>query len=311
MAQRSLVHSPSRIGWIAGTGAFVIWGALPVYWKLLEHVAALEIVCHRVIWSAVFLGIVLQWQGRLSSTARELASIDMVRRLLLSSALLGANWLTFIWAINDERVLESSLGYYMAPLFTVFLGAVFLGERLSFRQKVAMLLAGAGVVIMAMGCERTPWAVFGLTVTWGFYALSHKKQSLRGLPALWLESVLLAPLAALVLSRFIHSGSASIGTISFFTDVLLIATGVATSVPLVLFLRGVSYLPLSAVGVLQYITPTMHLLLGAVVYDEPVEVGQAIALVCIWIAIAIFLSKGVFSRSEGAVTAALPSKLTH
>lgn len=265
---------------------YLAWGFFPIYFKALVGVPALEVLAHRVIWSAVLLTGVVTVLGRWGTVGHA------VRRggrtaITASTLLIAVNWLTYIWAIQAGRVLEASLGYFVNPLVSVLLAVVFLGERLRGRQVAAVGLAAAGVLALVIQQGTFPWLPLTLALSFGLYGLVRKRAEVDAVGGLLAETALLTPLAlALVLVRG-HAGAGAFGRDAA-TTALLLAAGPITTLPLIWFARGVQLLPLSTVGLLQYVTPTCQFLLAVALYREPLTRAHALAFGCIWTALALY-----------------------
>ena len=275
-------------GLLAGVAAFTTWGLIPGYWKLLKAVPATEILAHRYIWTCLFLTGLLTWQRRWGEVRASAKSRRAVLYCLASGSTISINWLLFIWAVLIGRIVETSLGYFMTPLFSVVLGAIFLRERLTRLQVAAVCLAGLGVLILTFGYGRFPWIAVTLCLSFGIYGLLRKKSGTAPIPGLFFETVLLAPVALAYLVLLGTRAELVFGSGGAFLTVLLISTGVVTAVPLVWFGHAARHLRLTTVGFLQYLAPTFSFLLGVFVYHEPFTRGHLITFSMIWAAIAIF-----------------------
>jgi len=279
-----------------GIGAYACWGLFPLYWKLLAHVPALQLLGHRIIWSCIILlGVVMltrQWQA-----FQQLAVSPRVLRIYAVAAILIAvNWLMYVWAVNAGYIVETSLGYFINPLFSVLMGVLFFRERLRVWQWGAIGLAATGVLYLTLVYGSLPWIALSLAFTFGTYGLVKKLAPLNSLYGLTLEtSLLFLPALALLgfseiagNGAFLHSGIAS--------DALLIAGGLVTTVPLLLFASAARRIPLSMVGVLQYIAPTLQLLIGVLVFREPFSQNQFIGFGIVWTALIIFGLEGFLNH---------------
>ena len=281
-------QSETSRGVVYAVGAYFCWGMFPLYWKPLETIAPVQILCHRLLWSALFLALVLTvkshwgWLGAILRTPKKLAIFT------LSSSMLSLNWLLYIWAVNSGHIVESSLGYFINPLVNVILGRLVLGERLGPLQKGAVALAAVGVGWMALQLGSFPWVSLGLALTFGLYGLLRKQAPLPSLEGLSLETFLMAPLALSVLLWFEWRGQGSFGHQPRQFDLMLIGAGVVTSVPLLLFANGVRRLKLATIGLIQYISPTLQLLLGVLVYHEAFDTARAIGFAFIWAGLLIY-----------------------
>jgi chloramphenicol-sensitive protein RarD len=298
-AKPSASQREERSGLIAGFAAFATWGLIPVYWKLLKTVPAIEIIAHRFVWTTLFLVVLLTWQGRwpeLRETARS-------RRTLLycvaSGLAVSINWFVFIWAVNVDRVVETSLGYFMTPLVNVLFGAIFLRERLTRWQLVSVLLALAGVLNLTLGYGKFPWIAIVLCVSFGLYGLLRKKSGTRAIPGLFLETTLLTPLALIYLLQLQRAGTLSFGPAHWSLSLILVTTGIVTGLPLVWFGHAARHLRMTTVGFLQYLSPSGSFLLGVFLYREPFTHNHLITFSLIWVALAIFTAKAVHRWHSG------------
>ena len=278
----------SLIGVASALGCFGLWGAFPVYFKLLGHVPALEVLAHRVLWSAVLLlGLILaQWQW--SALRAEFRDPRRLCFYLVTALLISGNWLLYIWAVQHGRILEASLGYYINPLVNVLLGVLFLRERLNPRQWSAVALAAAGVLVLVVGHGVLPWISLTLALSFGGYGLLRKKAGHAATLGLCVETVLLAPLALVFLAGLAARGGGALGGANGQTDLLLLAAGPVTVAPLLLFLQATRLLRLSTVGLIQYLTPTLQFLLAVALYREPFTPIHLAAFGCIWLALALY-----------------------
>lgn len=283
-------------GFLYAAGAFGLWGLVtPVYFKMLSHVPALEILMHRVVWSVVLLaGVVLVQRRRSfsrgSGAKGRLWSAYGLSAMVATTLLVSANWLIFIWAVLTGRMVESSLGYFINPLINVLLGLLFLGERLTRRQSAAVGLAGLGVVILVISHGRLPTVALALATAFGFYSLLRKQAAVDPVAGLLVETALLTPVA---LAYFAFYGTA-LGKINLLQDLQLVGCGVITTLPLLLFLLAAQSLSLSTLGLMQYVTPTGHLLLAVLAYGEPFTVTHGLAFGCIWCGLLVYSSGTLF-----------------
>ncbi|MEM7520616.1 MAG: EamA family transporter RarD [Pseudomonadota bacterium] len=289
-------------GLVFAVAAYGLWGFLPLYLKLLEHVPPIEVVAHRIIWSVPIATAVLVLLRRTSSLAKAFRSPRMLGMACLTAALISLNWGLYTWAIASGNALEGALGYYINPLFSVFLGAVLLGEKLTLAQGAAIALAVVAVLVLAVEAGRVPWLALSLTLTFGFYALAKKSLPIGPNQGFLLEVLILTP-PALVYVAYLALAGNSHFTLSFDRDTLvLMGCGVVTAVPLMLYANGAKLLRLSTIGILQYIAPTMIFLIAVFVFDEPFGRAQAIAFPLIWLALIIYsLSMLRRMRSKHAI----------
>ena len=283
----------SSAGVFFAATAFVIWGISPIYWKQLHEVPAFEIVMHRVVWSPLLLLPVLAWQNRWGECAATFKSLKSVLSLLLTTVLISANWLIFIWALNHEHVLETSIGYYITPLVNVLLGMIFLRERLRRLQAAALFLAAAAVIYLTCDYGSFPWIALTLAFSFGFYGLVHKVVAISPVSGLAAEMLLLCGPAAAYLICLNGEGTGSFLHRGLGTDLLLVATALFTALPLLLFILGTKRLHLSTVGFLQYIAPSGYFLLGAFYYHEPVSRAQVWAFCLIWTALGLYSADSI------------------
>jgi len=280
--------------------AYAIWGLLPLYWKALHDVPALQLISHRIVWSSVLLTVVLLVMRQMRSFA---AGAFRPKTLLVYSAaalLLGVNWLTYVWAVNAGFVVETSLGYFINPLLSVVLGVVFFGERLRPVQWTCVGLAAAGVTYLAFDYGRLPWIALVLAVTFATYGLVKKTAPLGSIDGLALETGILFLPAAVVLVLAERAGTGAIAGASWQTLLVLAGAGVVTTVPLLLFASAARRIPLVLIGILQYIAPTLQFLLGVFVFRETVTVHTLLGFAAVWAALALFAGEAV-ARKLGEI----------
>lgn len=279
-------------GIASAAGAYLLWGFLPIYWKLVQIVPPQEILAHRIVWSFVFLLLVLLAAGKMKSFVAELRDIlaqpPKIIGVVLASVFITANWFTYIWAVNHEHVVESSLGYYINPLVIVMLGIIVLKEKLSFWQVVSFILAATGVLYMTVNFGTVPWIALILATTFAFYGLIKKMVHLGAITGITLETMLISPFMLTYLGFVHHSGGGTFGNVTPGITGLLMGAGVITAVPLILFAAGANRLPLSVIGFLQYIAPTLMLVIGVNLYHEPFTRVHLISFSLIWTALTIF-----------------------
>ena len=273
-------------------GAYLLWGILPVYWKLLQHVPPLQILAHRIFWAFVFLLSLLLLTGNLTGFWRETRQIAGQPRKLaavgVAAIILNINWGTYIWAVNNNHIVQTSLGYYINPLVSVLLGILILKERLSLWQLAAFVLAAVGVFSLTLQFGTFPWIAIVLALTFGLYGLFKKTVDIGSVTGLTLETLLTCSFALPYLFCVSNIGSSQFGFHLSSTNLLLMGAGAVTATPLVLFAAGAKRLPLFAIGFLQYISPTIALLLGVLVYHEPFTQGHLLSFGIIWIGLLLF-----------------------
>lgn len=279
--------SDARLGPIYALLAYSTWGLLPIYWKFFGATSAVEVLSHRMIWSAVFLVGILLAQRRLGDLVELLRSPRKVLVLLLTASLLTFNWGLYIYGVNSDRVVEASLGYYINPLVTVLLGFVFLKERLYRGQQVAVALAVVGVGYFIWQLGTVPWIALSLAISFAFYGLLRKVVAVAPLAGLAVETLLITPLVLLVVSWLAVSGQGRFGE-SLPMTLLFVGAGVATSLPLLWFNKAAKRLTLATLGFFQYLAPSLSLLLGVFVYGEPFTSVHVVTFSCIWAALLLY-----------------------
>jgi chloramphenicol-sensitive protein RarD len=276
-------------GFAYALSAYVIWGFLPLYMKALAHVPAAEVVAHRIVWSVPVAGAILWATGRTGDLGPALRSRRTLAMAAVTAALISVNWGVYIWSIAAGKALDAALGYYINPLFSVFLGAVLLKERLSPAQWAAIALAAAAVAVLTVANGRVPVAALALTFSWGAYAYFKKSLPIGPNQGFLLEVLLLTPFALGWLALIGAGGASRFFTADAATGWLLLGTGLATAAPLILYAYGAKGLRLSTIGVLQYVAPTMIFLTAVFVFDEPFGAAERIAFPMIWAAVAIYI----------------------
>lgn len=265
--------------------AYVLWGFLPLYMKLLSHIPPAEVVAHRVIWSLPIAATLLIILGRTGDIKTALTTPKMLAMGCVTAALISINWGFYVWAITSGHALDAALGYYINPLFSVFLGAVLLGERLNKLQLAALALAFAAVVILTLEAGKLPWVAIALFVTWGFYALAKKSLPIGPNQGFLLEVMILTPPA---IAYLIWLGPTGNFLGSAYNTWLLLGCGVVTAVPLLIYANGAKLLRLSTIAILQYIAPTMIFLIGVFVFKEPFGGARMVAFPMIWMALVLY-----------------------
>ena len=285
-------RTEQQAGVLYAAFSYILWGVLPVYWKLLNHVNADEILANRVFWSFFFIAVILvlnkKW-GLFTGTLLGLAqNKKQLAALAVASMLISINWFMYIWAVNTDQMIEASLGYYINPLVSVLLGMVFLKERLSLLQYISFALAGIGVLIMTISYGQFPWIALTLAISFGLYGLAKKLIKVDSAVGLALETLVVMPLAAIYIGYLMIQGTNSLFAGSMSTTLLLAGAGAATAVPLLFFAKGAQRIPLATLGILQYIAPTLTLILGVFVYHETFSSVHLLAFTFIWSALIIY-----------------------
>ena len=287
-------------GVLATAGTFIFWGIMPIYWHAIASVSPLEILGHRIVWSVVFLGVLLAFQNRWKEVTASLGSGKTLAFLLASSATIACNWLLYIWAVNSGHVLDASLGYFINPLLNALLGILFLRERLRKLQILALALAGTGVLYQVLLHGSLPLIALGIGGTFSLYGLIRKKAEIRPLPGLFVETSLLFLPALAFLGYCSFSGTLDFAHHNLRLDLLLLGCGAVTSIPLMTFAYGAKRLRLTTVGILQYLSPTLSFLLGLFFFGESMKAGDAVTFCLIWGALALYSGETLFyARNTG------------
>ncbi|WCM27253.1 EamA family transporter RarD [Sphingomonas sp. QA11] len=294
--------SPEGTGVMLGAAAYVFWGVLPLYLRLLRHVPAGQILAHRVLWSVVMLVVVTLLFRRVRTIV---ASVTWRTLLLLSASasLIALNWLVYIWAVQNAHVLDASLGYFINPLVNVALGVIVLSERVRRTQWVAIALAALGVAVMALSNGGSIWISLALALTFGFYGLIRKVVAIDALGGLLIETILLAPFAFGLL-LVAHGGGEGVFGREVATDLLLILAGAVTAAPLLLFAGAARRMPYAALGLLQYIAPTLQFLIAIFVFGEHLRPHDLAAFGLIWIGLAVYAADGIRTGRAARASAA-------
>jgi len=291
-------RATARAGLFFALAAHSWWGLIPLYFKALARVPPAEVLCHRILWSLVFLAVLLSFRRRYFELGCALRSPLTLATLLLTSVLVGANWYLFIFAIAENQLLEASLGYFINPLVNVLLGFLFLGERLRRPQAASVVLAATGVAWLTLSHGSLPWIALVLAVTFGFYTLLRKTARVGSIEGLSVETATLAPIAAMHLWAVHARGAGAFLAGPPGTDVLLAATSVMTTLPLVWFTAATRRLPLATVGLLQYISPSLQFLLAVLLFGEPFSRAHLVAFGLIWLGLAIFTLDALRAQSK-------------
>lgn len=282
--------------------AFLAWGFNPVYFKAVAAVPVVEVVAHRVVWSVLFLAMVVSFGRQWPAILRALVDRRVLATLAISTLLLTSNWGLYVWAVANERVLETSIGYFINPLVSVLLGVVFLRERLNRVQMVAVALAVAGVAYLTWGYGQAPWIALYLAVSFGLYGLVRKTAPVDALGGLFIETVICLPLAVGYLIWVQGAGAGAFGRQGLAFDLLLMASGPVTALPLLWFSAAARRLNLSTVGFFQYIAPSTQFLLAIFAYGEFFTAAHAVAFPLIWTALAIITADAVHRQRRRAAT---------
>jgi chloramphenicol-sensitive protein RarD len=292
-----------RRGYLYGLAAYVMWGFFPLYFKLLQPAGPLEILAHRVVWSVVFVSLLLaamrNWRflGRLVRDRRLLGGVS------LAAVLIALNWGTYIFAVNSDRVVETALGYFITPLVTVLLGVTTLGERLRPAQWSALGVGALAVAVLTVDYGRLPYIALILAVSFGSYGLIKKRLGLPPAEGLFVESSVLAVPALAYLTWLGLAGDARFGHVSAGHTTLMVLSGAATAVPLLLFASAANRVPLTALGILQYVAPVLQLACGVLIFHEPMPPVRLAGFALVWVALVIFTVDGIRSARAGRTAA--------
>ncbi|MFL6556574.1 MAG: EamA family transporter RarD, partial [Bacillus sp. (in: firmicutes)] len=283
--------------------SYFLWGLLPIYWKLLGHVNAKEILASRVVWSFIFMIIILllskKWGLFLHTIKGFAKNKKQMSALTIASLLISVNWFIYIWAVNSGHMIEASLGYYINPLISILLGMIVLKEKLTVYQYISFFLAAIGVLIISISHGQFPWIAILLALSFGLYGLAKKLINVDSVVGLTLETLVITPIAVIYMGFLFINGSNAFLSAGMQTNLLLIGAGVATAVPLLYFAKGAQKIPLSLLGFLQYISPTLTLLLGVFVYHEHFSKIQLLSFMFIWLALTVYsLSKTKLFSSQ-------------
>ncbi len=288
-------------GYLAAIAAYIWWGLIPIYFKLLSHVDAMEILMHRIAWCVPTILIIMWLMKQPIAIAAIWRNRKLFWALVASTLLVSNNWFIFTWAVVNDRVLDTSLGYFINPLLSVLLGVLLLKERMSRLQWIAVALAGVGVANQIAVVGQVPWLSLALALTFGLYGLIRKQTPVDSMNGLLVETLIAFPVAAGFIGYWMWTSQAAFLNTNVATDISLAAGGLVTAVPLILFAIGARRLPLYAIGFLQFIAPTLTFMLAVLVYQEPFGWEKGITFGFIWLALAVYLADSVFKRFRKSV----------
>ncbi|XUY27654.1 EamA family transporter RarD [Agrobacterium sp. rho-8.1] len=276
--------------------AYILWGFLPFYMKAVAHVSPLEVIAHRVVWSVPIAAAVLMLLGRTAEIKTALTTPRMLAMACLTATIISINWGVYIWAIGTGRALDAALGYFINPLFSIFLGAVLLKEKLSRFQISAIALSALAVALLTWHAGSLPWVSVALTVSWGFYAFFRKTLPIGPTQGFLLEVLLLTPPAIAFIIYLMSTGQAHFMAGTPTDTWLLVASGIVTATPLILYGNGAKLLKLSTIGIMQYIAPSMIFIIAVFVFKEPFDTVRLVAFIMIWAALVIYTVPGLIGR---------------
>ena len=286
----------SRRGLLLGSAAYTLWGAFPLYWPLLEPAGAAEILAHRILWSGLTMGFLVVALRRTPHLRALVADRRVFALLSLAAVVITVNWVTYIWGVNNGRVVETSLGYFINPLVTVLMGVFLLGERLRPLQWFAMAVAGGAVAVLTLDYGRLPYVALVLAFSFGTYGLLRKTANVGAIESLALETALISPFAAAYVGWLLISGTSSFGTHGVGHALLFTTTGIVTAIPLICFGAAATRVSMVTLGLLQYLAPTLQFALGVLYFHEDMTPGRWAGFVLVWIALSIFTVEAVNHR---------------
>lgn len=288
--------SDTRRGLIFGVAAYTLWGAFPLYWPRLEPAGAVEILAHRILWSVVTMAVVVVLMRRWSSMVAVLRDRRATLLLAVAAVVISVNWGTYIWGVNNGRVVEASLGYFINPLVTVLMGVLILGERLRRLQWVALGVATVAVVVLTVEYGRPPWVALTLAFSFGTYGLAKKQANVGPIESLSLETLFLAPVAGLYIAWLVATGSSNFGTHGIGHALLITTAGIVTAIPLMLFGAAAIRVSMVSLGLLQYLAPIFQFALGVLLFREDMPLGRWVGFGLVWVALVLFTFEALTHR---------------
>ncbi len=287
----------ARTGIASGLSAYLLWGFITIYWKLLDDFDAFELIGWRIVTAVILLIALVVAQRSVSPVLAALTKPRMLVRVSVAAVMLVANWTLYVWAVVNEHIMETALGYFIAPLFTSILGVVVLGERLRTLQKTALAFAVAAVVVLTFSYGRPPFIALAIAASWAVYGLLKKQVPLRPVESLTAETIVLVPLAVVLMVWSFSRDAGIPNTASTMEFVLVLFTGLITAVPLLLFAHSALRLPLTIIGPLQYLVPVINFLLGWLMYDEPLDSARFVGFLLVWLGLACSLADTMRTRT--------------
>lgn len=291
-------QSGEAAGILYGSLAYAAWGIIPAYWRLLGDVPPFEITAHRVLWCSLFVAGVTAWRGRLAHIVTVLRTPHLLRMLALTSLLISSNWTMFIYCVATNRLVEASLGYYLTPLLSIALGVFLFGEKMSRMRVAAVALAIVAVVVQIAAVGHVPWLGLALALTFGFYGFFRKQAPVDALDGLLIETLLVFPFAFVLVGYWAHTRQGAFPSPNLLKDFLLIGAGPVTAVPLALFAAGARRMRMSTLGFVQYLSPSITLVLATLGYHEPFTRADSVSFVLVWAALVVVAVDGRVRQPE-------------
>jgi len=279
-----------------GTAAYALWGLFPLYWPLLEPAGAVEILAHRIVWSAVTMAVLVLVLRRTPAVVAAFRDRRSLLLLTMAAVVISVNWATYIYGVNNDRVVEAALGYFINPLVTVMMGVLVLGERLRRLQWIALGIASFAVVVLTIDYGRPPWVALVLAFSFGTYGLAKKQAGVGPIESLTIETLGLAPIALSYVAWLVATGASNFGSHGAGHSLLFTTTGIVTAIPLMLFGAAAIRVPLVALGLLQYLAPIIQFALGVLLFREDMPVGRWIGFALVWVALVIFTVETINHR---------------
>ena len=286
----------TRRGLLFGTAAYALWGLFPLYWPLLEPAGAVEILAHRIVWSALTMAVLVLVLGRTPAVVAALRARRSLQLLTVAAVVISVNWATYIYGVNNDRVVEAALGYFINPLVTVMMGVLVLGERLRRLQWIALGIASFAVVVLTIDYGRPPWVALVLAFSFGTYGLAKKQAGVGPIESLTIETLVLAPIALSYVVWLVATGASNFGSHGTGHSLLFTTTGIVTAIPLMFFGAAAIRVPLVALGLLQYLAPIIQFALGVLLFREDMPVGRWIGFGLVWVALVIFTVETINHR---------------
>ena len=286
----------TRRGLLFGTAAYALWGLFPLYWPLLEPAGAVEILAHRIVWSALTMAVLVLVLGRTPAVLTAFRDRRSLQLLTVAAVVISVNWATYIYGVNNDRVVEAALGYFINPLVTVMMGVLVLGERLRRLQWIALGIASFAVVVLTIDYGRPPWVALVLAFSFGTYGLAKKQAGVGPIESLTIETLVLAPIALSYVVWLVATGASNFGSHGTGHSLLFTTTGIVTAIPLMFFGAAAIRVPLVALGLLQYLAPIIQFALGVLLFREDMPVGRWIGFGLVWVALVIFTVETINHR---------------